>query len=138
MHKIILLSQNLTTKKIDQSHYPAVIEAIQSAKYSLMVANVSAEGTSALPDKEFIVPNQKSWSETAAHMGVKRPPKRKCLPKEHGLTEQAISITSRHCHTNNDPYSVRQCSGMWAKPDMLSTDANRCAQGIPPPATTPA
>src|SRR6266850_1103799 len=136
--KIILLSQNLATKKIDQSHYPAVIEAIWSAKYSLAVADTSAEGTSTLPDKEFIAPNQNSWSETATRMGVKRPPKRKCLPKECGLTEQAIGVTSRHHHTNNDPYGMGQHSGMRAKPDVLTTDANRCAQGIPPPATVPA
>jgi len=135
--KIILLSQNLATKKIDQSHYPAVIEAIRSAKYSLAVANASAEGTSALSDKKFIAPNQNSWSETAACMGVKWPPKRKCLPKERGLTEQAISVTSRRRCTNNDPYGAGQRSGMRAKPDALSTDANRCAQGIPPPATAP-
>jgi len=133
-----LLSQNLATKKIDQSHYPAVIEAIWSTKYSLVVADASAEGTSALPDKEFIAPNQNSWSETAAHMGVKRPPKRKCLPEECGLTEQAISVTSRCRRTNNDPYGAGQCSGTRAKPDMLSADANRRAQGIPPPATAPA
>src|SRR6267142_916271 len=63
--EIISLSQNLATKKIDQSHYLAVIEAIWSAKYSLAVANTSAEGTSTLPDKEFIAPNQNSWSVTA-------------------------------------------------------------------------
>src|SRR6267142_5625870 len=135
--KIILLSQNLATKKIDQSHYLAVIEAIRSAKYSLAVADTSVEGTSALPDKEFIVPNQNSWSETAARMGVKKPPKRKCLLEEHGLTEQAIGITSRHRCTNNDPYGTGQCSGTRAKPDALSADANRHAQGIPPPATAP-
>jgi len=73
--KIILLSQNLATKKIDQSHYPVVIEAIWSTKYSLVVADASVEGTSALLNKEFIVPNQKSWSKTAACMGVKWPPK---------------------------------------------------------------
>src|SRR6267142_3931581 len=136
-HEIILLSQNLATKKIDQSHYPVVIEAIRSTKYSLAVADVSAEGTSALLDKEFIAPNQKSWSETAAHMGVKWPPKRKCLPKECGLMEQAIGVTSRCRHTNNDPYGAGQRSGTRAKPDALSADANRRAQGIPPPATVP-
>ena len=72
-HEIISLSQNLATKKINQSYYLAVIEAIQSTKYSLAVADASVEGTSALPDKEFIAPNQNSWSETAARMGVKRP-----------------------------------------------------------------
>jgi len=135
--EIISLSQNLTTKKIDQSHYPAVIEAIRSTKYSLTVADASAEGTSALPDKEFIVPNQNSWSETAARMGVKRPPKQKCLPEERRLTEQAIGVTSRHHRTNNDPYGTGQHSGTQAKPDALSADANRRAQGIPPPATAP-
>jgi len=127
MWKIISLSQNLATKKINQSHYPAVIEAIRSAKYSLVVADASAEGTSALSDKEFIAPNQKSWSETAARMGVKQPLKQKCLPKEHGLMEQAIGITSRRRCTNNDPYGAGQRSGMQAKPDMLSTDVNRHA-----------
>src|SRR6267142_1162524 len=136
--EIISLSQNLATKKINQSHYPAVIEAIRSAKYSLAVADASVEGTSALPDKDFIAPNQKSWSETAACMGVKWPPKQKCLPEERGLTEQAISVTSRRRRTNNDPYGVGQRSGTRAKPDALSADANRHAQGIPPPATTPA
>jgi len=71
-------------------------------------------------------------------MGIKWPPKQKCLPKECGLTEQAIGITSRCCCTNNDPYGVRQHSGTWAKPDALSTDVNRHAQGIPPSATVPA
>jgi len=138
MCKIILLSQNLTTKKIDQSHYLAVIEAIQSTKYSLTVANMSAKRTSTLLDKEFIAPNQKSWSEMATRMGVKWPLKQKCLPEECRLTEQAISVTSRRCHTNNDPYGAGQCSGTWAKPDVLSADVNRCAQGIPPSATMPA
>jgi hypothetical protein len=58
--EIILLSQNLTTKKTDQSHYLAVIEALWSTKYSLAVADASAQGTSALLDMEFILPNQNS------------------------------------------------------------------------------
>ena len=39
--------------------------------------------------------------------------------------------------TDNDPYSAGQRSGMWAKPDTLSTNANGRAHGIPPPATVP-
>jgi hypothetical protein len=104
--EIILLSQNLASKKIDRSHYPAVIEALQSTKYSLAVADASMQGTSALPDKDLIPPNQNSWSETAARMGVNQPPKQKCLPKERGLTEWAIGITNRHRCTHNDPYGV--------------------------------
>jgi hypothetical protein len=119
-HEIISLSQILTTKKIDQSHYLAVIEALRSAKYSLAVADASAQGTSALLDTECIPPNQNSWSETAVRMGIKWPPKRKCLPKEHGLMKWAIGVTSRcHC-THNDPYGAGERSGTQAKPDMLS------------------
>ena len=40
--------------------------------------------------------------------------------------------------TDNDPYSVGQHSGMRAKPNALSANANGCARGIPPPATAPA
>jgi hypothetical protein len=119
-HEIISLSQILTTKKIDQSHYLAVIETLRSAKYSLTVADTSAQGTSALPDTEFIPPNQNSWSKTAVCMGIKWPPKQKCLPKEHGLMKWAIGVTSRcHC-THNDPYDTGEHSGTQAKPDTLS------------------
>jgi hypothetical protein len=127
--EIISLSQNLASKKINQSHYPAVIEALQSTKYSLTVADALVQGTSALLDKELIPPNQNSWSETAARMGINQLPKRKCLPKECRLTEQAIGITNRCRRTHNDPYSAGECSGMQAKPDVLSH---------PPPATAPA
>src|SRR5580693_867375 len=127
--EIISLSQNLASKKIDQSHYPAVIEALRSTKYSLAAADVSVQGTSALPDKELIPTNQNSWSETAARMGVNRPPKRKCLPEERGLTEWAIGITNRCRRTHNDPYGAGERSGTQAKPDALSR---------PPPATVPA
>jgi hypothetical protein len=58
--EIISLSQNLASKKINQSHYPAVIEALRSTKYSLTVADALVQGTSALLDKELIPPNQNS------------------------------------------------------------------------------
>ena len=137
MEEINLLSQSLASKKITRSHYLVVIEAIQSAKYSLTLADASAEGMSALPLKEPIMPNQNSWSEMAARMGIKQPPKWKCLPEERGLTEQVIGITSRHRCTDNDPYGTGQRSGMQAKPDVLSANANGRAHGIPPPATVP-
>jgi hypothetical protein len=62
-------------------------------------------------------------------MGVKWPPKWKCLPEEHGLMEQAIGVISRCCCTHNDPYGVRECSETQAKSNVLS---------CPPPAITPA
>ena len=138
MEEINLLSQSLASKKITQSHYPAVIEAIWSTKYSLTLANTSAEGTSTLLLKEPITPNQNSWSEMAACMGVKWPLKRKCLLEERRLMERAIGITSRRHRTNNDPYGMGQRSGTRAKPDALSANANGHAHGIPPPATAPA
>jgi hypothetical protein len=124
------------SKNISQS---AVLEAICSAKYSLMAAIASAKGTSALPDKETLASNQKSgWGETAMHMGVKRAPKRKCLPKECGLTEQAISIPNGKHHHNSDPYTGGEQSGKRAKPDALSAEANRHAHVcVPPSATAP-
>jgi hypothetical protein len=68
------------------------MEAFHLAKYSLMVAITLTEGTSTLLEKEWIVPNQNSWPETAEHMGVKQAAKQKQLPEEHGITEQAIGV----------------------------------------------
>jgi hypothetical protein len=138
MEEINKLSQSLASRKITWSHHLVVIKAIQSAKYSLALADASVEGTSTLPLKEPIVPNQNSWSEMAACMGVKWPLKRKCLPKERRLMERAIGITSRRHCTDNDPYGMGQHSGTWAKPDALSANAKGHAHGIPPPATAPA
>jgi hypothetical protein len=50
---------------------PTVIEAFYLAKYSLSVAITLIEGVSALPEKNRLTPNQKSWPETAKCMGVK-------------------------------------------------------------------
>jgi hypothetical protein len=85
-----------------------------------MVANASVQGTSALPDKELILPNQNSWSETAAHMGINWLLKQKCLPEECRSIEWAIGMTNRCRCTHNDPYGTGECSGMQAKPEMLS------------------
>jgi hypothetical protein len=136
------LSQNLTSKKISQSSHTEVLEAVQSAKYSLTSVIVSTEGTSTLPNIEYIVPNQKSsWGETAMCMGIKcaRAPKQKCLPKECRMIAWAIGIANRkHCCTYSDPYAGGKCSGKWAKPDVLSAKANRHACAcVPPFATAP-
>ena len=104
-------------------------------------AVATAEGTSTFPDKEILVPNQKSdWDETAMYMGIKRAPKRKCLPEERGLTEQAIGVANRkRRRANSNPYAGSERSGKRAKPDVLSADANRHAHAyVPPSATVPA
>ncbi|KAI0252856.1 hypothetical protein BJV78DRAFT_1153479 [Lactifluus subvellereus] len=90
---IHILSNQLTSK-IGQSLAPslAVLEAVRSAKYTLTAAIASSQGTSALPHKNFIAPNQKSWMEMAKRMGIKKAPKHQRLPKEHGLMERSIGV----------------------------------------------
>jgi hypothetical protein len=46
-----------------------------------------------LPDKDVIAPNQKTSTEMAAQMGVKRVPKQKQLPEGHELTKHCIGVT---------------------------------------------
>jgi hypothetical protein len=71
------------------------------------------------------VPNQKSWTETAVWMGVKKAPKRKRLPEESGLTKHSISIAKgKKVWIYNDPYTGGERSGKCAKPDTLSAAAN--------------
>ena len=61
-----------TTKTMDHlADHLAIIEAAWSANYSLLVANASLQGTCALPEKDIIPPNQKTWLEMAAHMEAK-------------------------------------------------------------------
>jgi hypothetical protein len=111
---------------------PAVQEAIRSVNYSITAAVASTQGSSALPDKDLIVPNQKSWPETAKRMGVIKAPKRKRLPEERGLTEQCIGVAKgkrRRIHT--DPYAGGERSGKRAKPDACSAAANTRARASP-------
>jgi hypothetical protein len=118
-----------------------VFDAIQSAKYSLDTATASSiEGASSLLDKDHIVPNQKSWPETAEWMGAKVQ-HQKCLPEEHGATEQSIGITNgKHCCIHNDPYAGGERSGKHTKPNALSAAVNvhaRACVPLPVSATPP-
>jgi hypothetical protein len=140
------MSHRLNSEQIDQSSMSlAVLEAIQLAKYSLAAAIASTQGTSAIPDKEVIAPNQKSWMETAERMGVKRAPKRKRLPEERGLTERSIGVTKgKRIRVYSDPYTGGERSGKCAKPDALSAVANARARasvhssaGVVSPASQP-
>jgi hypothetical protein len=86
--------QNLTQDIAALSHTlaslsssSAILEAARLAKYMLAAAIALTQGSSALPEKDVIVPNQKSWTEMAKQMSVKcHALKRKCLPKEYGMT----------------------------------------------------
>jgi hypothetical protein len=95
------------------------------AKFSLTVAIASAQVTSAIPDKEVIAPNQKSWMETTVRMGIKKAPKCKWLPKECGLTKHSIGIAKgKKVWIYNDPYAGGEQLGKHTKPNALSAMAN--------------
>ena len=61
---IAALSHTLASKASSS----AILEATHLAKYMLTVA---IAGSNTLPEKDVIVPNQKSWTETAEQMGIK-------------------------------------------------------------------
>jgi hypothetical protein len=133
--EIFSLSQRLTS---ESDPNPAVMEAFRSAKYSLATAIASMEGNSALPEKDVIAPNQKSWPETAARMGVKTVPRRRCLPEEHGLTERSIGVVKgKRKRLHNDPYAGGERSGKRAKADALSQAANARARAHAPSPNAP-
>ena len=126
--RLFSLSQKLTSES--GALNLVVIEAFQSANYSLVTAIASMEGNSALLEKDVIAPNQKSWPETAQRMGTKKVPKPWCLPEEHGLTECSIGVVKgKHKHLHNDPYAGGERSGKCAKPDAVS----RAACHVPTP-----
>src|SRR6267142_3320850 len=85
--EVSVLSWTLATQpitKLDSS--PAIVEAFRTLKHSLTAAIASRQGTSTLPDKEKIPPNQKTWQETAQQMGVQHTCARKQLPHQQKST----------------------------------------------------
>ena len=128
--RLFSLSQKLTSESGTPN--PVVIEVFRSANYSLATAIASMEGNSALPEKDVIAPNQKSWPETARRMGTKRVPKPRCPPDEHGLTERSIGVVKgKHKRLHNDPYAGGERSGKRAKPDAVSRAARRAPTPSP-------
>jgi hypothetical protein len=120
--EVFTLSQALTSRQGDPN--PAVIEAFRSAKYSLTTAIASLDGRSALPEKDVIAPNQRSWPETAQRMGTKKAPRRP-LADERGLTERSLgAVKGKRKRLHNDPYAGGERSGKRAKRDALSRAAN--------------
>ena len=125
---IFLLSQALTSRHVDITN-PAVVEAFWSAKYSLAMAIASMEGEHALPKKDIIVPNQRSWPETAKRMGARNAPRHQCLSDEQGLTECSVgAVKGKRKHLHEDPYAGGECSGKRAKPDALSLPVLQCTR----------
>ena len=131
-----MLSNQVCLSQPDQAAPLAVLEAARSAKYGLMAAISSTHESGALPDKDNIAPNQKTWTETAARMGVKGAPKRKRLPEERGLTERCIGATKgKRRRVHSDPYARGERSGKRAKPDALAAAANVHARARAPSST---
>jgi len=56
------------------------VQTLESVKFSLNAAIALANGTQAFPEKENFNPNQKTWAETAKHMGAQKAPRRKPGP----------------------------------------------------------
>ena len=134
---IFSLSQRLASRQGEESAPNwAVIEAFQSAKYSLTTVIASMEGKGVLPEKDVIAPNQKSWPETAKCMGAKKDPRCRCLSDEIGLTEYSLGAIKgkQKCLHNDYPYAGGERSGKRAKSDALSQAANARAH-VPPNAS---
>jgi hypothetical protein len=68
--EITSLSQTLAAQGPTGSAPPAVVEAYRSAKHSLTAAIACSQDSRALPEKDYIAPNQKTWKEMADRMGV--------------------------------------------------------------------
>ena len=125
------LSQALTSRQGEDPN-PAVLEAFQSAKYSLTTAITSIDGKGALPEKDVIAPNQRSWPETSKRMGAKKVPRRR--PDERGLTERSIgAVKGKRKRLHNDPYAGGERSGKRAKRDALSQASQAANAHAPAP-----
>ena len=124
------LSNKLMSEGSDQSApSPVAVEAVRSAKASLTAAVASVQGSSPLPHREMIAPNQHSWTETAERMGVQ---KRRRLPEEAGLTQKAIGVAKgKRRRVYTDPYAGGERPGKLAKPDAVSAAANQKARAPP-------
>jgi hypothetical protein len=126
---IISLSHELISKAPCDPEMAKSLNSIQSQLSALVLSAIAAGDGSHLPEKENIGPNQRSWPETAARMGVK------CGNKSCGkgkvvsaLTAQHIGEPNRKCAADNDPYGAEEQSGKCTKPDARSAAANARAR----------
>jgi hypothetical protein len=123
------------------------VNSITSRLDALVHSATAAGDGSHFPEKENIGPNQLSWPETAAQMGVKRANKGKGGKVDSALTAQHIGEPNRKHAADYDPYGAGEQSGKRARPDARSAAANaraRCAaeeravlKAEPPPTLPP-
>ena len=70
--EVSILSWTLAAQPITElDSSSAIVEAFCTLKHSLMAAIAFRQGTCALPNKEKIPPNQKTWQEMVQQMGVR-------------------------------------------------------------------
>jgi hypothetical protein len=103
------------------------VNSMRSRLNALVLSATAAGDGSHLPEKENIGPNQLSWPETAAQMGVKRGKKGKGKV-DSALTAQHIGEPNRKRAADYDPYGAGEQSGKRAKPDARSAAANARAR----------
>ena len=104
-----------TTRSIKKSH---------SQLQELVVLAMVAGNGSSLPEIEPISPNQCTWLETAAQMGVKWVNRHRKGKVNSVLTAQHIGKPNHKCASDNDPYGAREQPGKCAKPNAHSAIAN--------------
>jgi len=71
LQEVSILSRTLAAQPITElDSSSAIVKAFCTLKHSLMAAIAFRQGTSALPNKEKIPPNQKTWQEMVQQMGI--------------------------------------------------------------------
>jgi len=137
---VISLTQQVMSSAVS-SPAAETIQSLRSVRNQLTAVFAAAQsgGSPALPPPELIAPNQHSWPETAARMGIKRGQKRK-----RASNSESASAADRIGELNNrkrtraregpngdprrdevrDPYGGGEKSGARAKDDARSAAAN--------------
>src|SRR5258708_4322989 len=117
---IFKLSQELISKGLSD---PGIANSLNSLK-SIRSGLRELLNGSPLPEKENIAPNQHSWPETAARMGVKHVNKHPNGKVDSVLTAQHIGEPNHKRAANDDPYGAGEQSGKRANPNPRSAPAN--------------
>jgi len=108
---------------------PGTVRSLQQVESHLMavIQNLRAS-QSALPDKESLLPNQRTWTKTAERMGAKqrkRPHPTNSSPTVPATERIGILNRKQPRVKNTDPYS----GGLWSGKDA-ALDAQTAAQNV--------
>src|SRR5258708_22570158 len=123
INDIFSLSQELVTKGPSDPGIANSLNSLQAIRSGLRGILLAGNG-SHLPEKENIGPNQCSWPETAARIGMKHVNKCPNGKVNSVLMAQHIGKPNRKRTTNDDPYGAGEQSGKQAKPDAHSAATN--------------